>query len=545
MVRAIMSSKRAAGFSLDAALEDPGFTPSASDIEPLLDLVLGSDASRPAEKAIARIDGAVVAAIARRFTAERREKAKRVLLRIATQRAQRGEGAEAASLLEIALRDPDPGTRATAARLATTLGDARLIDLAAAEGDARVRGALGEALGMQGDARALALLAEGDARGPRAERARLVAERAGLRAEPSRVRADVPLGTLDGSPSRVRFFSRSGLERVLMSELTELGVASDLAPTPGRVDGKTTRDFSALLRARTALAFGVCIDAVRAPKESDAVLVARALTGKRARRIFAALTEGPVRVRIAWADGGKRRKDTWRVAELLQGTDIVSDSRDAPWEAQVELAEGGVALTLVPALDDPRFAYRVADVPAASHPTIAAAIARIGGAKPDDVVWDPFVGSGLELCERAKLGPYAQLIGTDIDPRALERARENLTSLGAKSFDLVCADAREKDPGRVTLVLTNPPMGRRVARGEDLDGLMIDVVTRAAHALAPGGRLVILSPRAAETARTARTLGLELTSVHPVDMGGFFAELQRFDRPRTSKDDEGFRMPRR
>ncbi len=529
-----MSTKRAAGFSIDAALRDPGFTPSSGDIEALLDRVLKSDEPRPAEKAIARIEGPVVEAVARRYAIERKEKAKRTLLRLAAQRAARGEGRAAASLLETALGDPDPGTRAAAARYAATLGDTRLVELAATQGDARVRGALGEALGMQGDARALPLLRSGDGGGGRAERARMVVERAQLRTEASRVRTDVKLGGIEsgGGPARIRFFTRSGLERVLLAEVEEKGLASALTPTPGRLDARTTGDLASLFGARTALGFGICIDATRAADEGDAELVARALTGKRARRIFAALTEGPVRVRVAWADGRKRRKETWRIAELLRegDGDIVSDSRDVPWEAVVDLQPDGIGLTLKPELDDPRFTYRVADVPAASHPTIAAAIARVGGMRKDDVVWDPFVGSGLELCERAMLGPYTRLLGMDIDPRALERARENLRSLGAKSTDLVCGDARVRDPGRVTLVLTNPPMGRRVARGEDLDGLMIDVVTRAARALVPGGRMVILSPRAAETARTAKSLGLQLTQVYPVDMGGFFAELQRFDR---------------
>ena len=40
------------------------------------------------------------------------------------------------------------------------------------------------------------------------------------------------------------------------------------------------------------------------------------------------------------------------------------------------------------------------------------------GARADDVVWDPFVGSGTELVERALAGPYARLLGSDTDPRS-------------------------------------------------------------------------------------------------------------------------------
>jgi len=75
---------------------------------------------------------------------------------------------------------------------------------------------------------------------------------------------------------------------------------------------------------------------------------------------------------------------------------------------------------------DERFAYRTETVAASSHPTIAAALVRLVPPREDDVVWDPFVGSALELIERARLGPYRALHGTDVDEGALEAARANL-----------------------------------------------------------------------------------------------------------------------
>ncbi|MFY0536671.1 TRM11 family SAM-dependent methyltransferase [Nannocystis pusilla] len=120
-----------------------------------------------------------------------------------------------------------------------------------------------------------------------------------------------------------------------------------------------------------------------------------------------------------------------------------------------------------PALEsaDPRFSYRSGDVPAASHPTIAAALARLAEVRQDDVVWDPFVGSGLELCERGLLGPAASLLGTDLDPRALAVAAANLRNAGLRA-ELTQADATTHRPAGVTLIVTNPPMGRRVHRGD-------------------------------------------------------------------------------
>ncbi|MFZ6180081.1 HEAT repeat domain-containing protein [Nannocystis pusilla] len=184
-----------------------------------------------------------------------------------------------------------------------------------------------------------------------------------------------------------------------------------------------------------------------------------------------------------------------------------------------------------PALEsaDPRFAYRSGDVPAASHPTIAAALARLAEVRPDDVVWDPFVGSGLELCERGLLGPAATLLGTDLDPRALAVAAANLRNAGLRA-ELTQADATTHRPTGVTLIVTNPPMGRRVHRG-DVGPLLTAFVANAAAVLAPGGRLAWISPLPRVTDPALQAAGLVLRGSLTLDMGGFTGQLQRWDKP--------------
>jgi 23S rRNA G2445 N2-methylase RlmL len=187
-----------------------------------------------------------------------------------------------------------------------------------------------------------------------------------------------------------------------------------------------------------------------------------------------------------------------------------------------------VRVELVPTVGDPRFSYRQGDVPAASHPTIAAALARLAGAGPNDVVWDPFVGSGLELCERSLLGPSRRLLGTDLDVAALDVARENLRAAGARSFELVRADALAFRPAeRPSVILTNPPMGRRVHRSADLGALLERFVAHAAAVLAPDrGRLVWITPMPDRTGAAARRAGLSPQFERDVDMGGFRARMQ-------------------
>lgn len=242
-----------------------------------------------------------------------------------------------------------------------------------------------------------------------------------------------------------------------------------------------------------------------------------------------AWTDGPIRWRLGFAHG-HRRAVIWRVARDVSAAvpDLINDPTATTWDAIVD--DDARTLALAPRrLEDPRFAYRVADVPAASHPTVAAALAWLGEARPTDRVWDPFCGSGLELVERARRGPWRSLLGTDVDPTALDAARANLAAAGV-SAELAIADARHHAQAAADLIVTNPPLGSRVRL--DAVALLIAALPNLARALAPGGRLVWITPAPRKTTPVAERLGLACLRRYPVDLGGVRGQLERWDRPR-------------
>jgi 23S rRNA G2445 N2-methylase RlmL len=233
---------------------------------------------------------------------------------------------------------------------------------------------------------------------------------------------------------------------------------------------------------------------------------------------------------LAFAEGGHQRDKVWRLAAAIAGriSWFHNDPQESLWEVLVDTRRS--TLELCPRrFDDPRFSYRSKDVPAASHPTVAAALARVAGARAEDIVWDPFVGSGLELIERGLLGPFRELHGSDLEKSALTAARSN-AERAQLSVELSQGDARHHRVKHVSLIISNPPMGRRLARDGNLGPLLDAFLANAAASLVPGGRLVWLSPFADRTASRARQLGLKVTRHDPVDLGGFPAELQRFDK---------------
>jgi len=243
------------------------------------------------------------------------------------------------------------------------------------------------------------------------------------------------------------------------------------------------------------------------------------------RALLQAWTRGPIRWRLGFAQGHKRAV-VWNVAKEVtaRAPELINDPTQTTWDVLV----GDDALELAPRrFDDPRFAWRVADIPAASHPTVAAALAYVGEAKKGDRVWDPFVGSAAELIERTRLGAYASLLGTDLDDKALAAARLNLASAHVEAT-LATADARTHDPGDIDLIVTNPPLGSRVQI--DAAALLVAALPNFARALAPGGRLVWITPAQRKTTKVAEQLGLRRTRSLAVDLGGVRGHLERWER---------------
>jgi 23S rRNA G2445 N2-methylase RlmL len=523
--------------NLAEAVLDPGFTPRARDLDPLVDLLADDAVVKPVERAIARLGPSALEGLHARFAAAVPPLRARVFKAIARLIADPRARATALS----ALSDRDPKTRRNAAIAlghVTTPAERTEVEaalLAAWRDDPRpeMRRTIAASLGKVGGPASAALLSEASGADD-AELAR-IASRASLMAQRTASRPDggrVDDGRAPGRPVDVEVSARRGLEGLLAQELRAVqGLTEVRVTAPGRVRARLADAPRSLFAARTMLSFAFPLPTEwLAERETLEEGVARALAGAEARAVLAAFTDGAPRYRVAWAGGGHRRAATWDVVKAVaeRRPDLTNDPTASAWE--VVIAENGrfVDVSLAPrALDDPRFAWRRADVPAASHPTIAAALARVAGARDDDVAWDPFVGSGSELVERARLGPYVALHGSDIEPRALEAARANLDAAGVRAT-LERGDALLVRPAGVTLVITNPPMGRRAARSSGLADLLDRLVGHVATVLVPGGRFVWITPWAARARAAAARAGLALDEAWTVDMGGFDAELQRW-----------------
>ena len=568
---------RAPDFDLARELAKPGFTPAARDAPALVELIVAGDepAATRAAPALARLGDAGRAAVAARLahidegdrgtrttpvgidagvpprrarvdegartSAARKgtaagqplahidEGARARLVAVVGLLARAGDDAARAMLLAHT-GDAAPRVRKAAAVALGKLGgdDARHALLArwdASDALPDERRALAEALGKVGGDEALARLRALDAGDDaelmrRRDRAVLMADRTAQRDVASTIVADIR----PPAPVTVELGCRAGLGPLLLEELAALGIAAQ--PTGDR--GATlalAAPLSSLFAAR--LWATVAIPIPLAADDDLATAITRTIASPRLLGLLRAWTRGPIRWRLGFAHGHKRAI-VWRVARdaATAGADLINDPTSTTWDLLVDDEQR--TLAVVPRrLDDPRFAYRAADIPAASHPTVAAALAWLAEPRSGDRVWDPFCGSGVELVERARRGPARALLGTDIDAAALDAARRNLDAAGVRA-ELAPADARTHDPGPIDLVITNPPLGSRVRL--DAGALLVAALPNLARALAPRGRLVWITPSARKTTPAAEQLGLVRIRSLAVDLGGVRGHVERWDR---------------
>jgi precorrin-6B methylase 2 len=516
-----------------ALLLERSFVPAQRDLPWLLGALAAEDdkRARAAGRALSRVKELAVPELLAAY-----EKSQAPLrARIVRFLGQALDADQAREFLMRALVDRDPKAKRMAVSGLGRVGGAsvesalrRLYDT---EETPALRKAIVEAIGRMGNedsAQWISSLPRGDEETEKVRaRALLMLKRGPARAAGTTIDAHVEAE----EPVSIVVWCRSGFEDVLTGELLACESLVDVKRASiGTITATLVGPIAPLLDVRSALGFGFRVSPVdRRIGEPLEKTMARAVTCAESLRVFAAYTMGVVRYRIELVRQGKQRSLVWSVAAEVARTapNLINDPNEAPWELRLDSDDARVFLTIVPrALEDERFEYREEAVPAASHPTVAVALARLANPRNYDAIWDPFCGSGTELIECARLAPRAKMFGSDLDPKAVATAQANAAKAGFTSIEYRVGDALDLVPPEVTLIISNPPMGRRVGEGSETHDLVERFVVRAARILAPGGKIVWLTPNAVRTRNAAERMGLTVELERPVDLGGFDVTLQ-------------------
>jgi len=140
-------------------------------------------------------------------------------------------------------------------------------------------------------------------------------------------------------------------------------------------------------------------------------------------------------------------------------------------------------------------AWRTVNYPGAVNATIAATVLDLLQVGAEDSLLDMTCGSGTFLIEQLHDTAPARTVGVDVDPNAIDAAREHQRAARRKGhIDWIEGDVltTELEPG-FSRILTNPPWGTLHGEHETNEQLLADLLHRAAELAAPRARLGVLT----------------------------------------------------
>jgi 23S rRNA G2445 N2-methylase RlmL len=181
----------------------------------------------------------------------------------------------------------------------------------------------------------------------------------------------------------------------------------------------------------------------------------------------------------------ERRDHTWRLDETAADVEF--------WTTQIE-----DELLVAVRLSDERMRhrdYKIAHRPGSLRPSVAAAMAWLSETRDDDILLDPFCGVGTVLIERAHMGRYRNLIGSDRDSAAIRAARENI---GPRYKPIEVhedwdAGALPLADASVTKIVTNLPWGIKHGSHATNRRLYGDWIAELNRVLRQNGKMVLLT----------------------------------------------------
>jgi len=136
--------------------------------------------------------------------------------------------------------------------------------------------------------------------------------------------------------------------------------------------------------------------------------------------------------------------------------------------------------------------YKKVHLAGSLKPPVAAAMLRLIGLTPGQLLLDPCCGAGTILAEAGKCG--AAVWGGDIDLTAISAARMNARAAGVDA-NIIAWDARALPipSGSIDRIASNLPWGRQVNIDCSLALFYRDVCAEMRRTLAPGGRIALLT----------------------------------------------------
>jgi len=151
--------------------------------------------------------------------------------------------------------------------------------------------------------------------------------------------------------------------------------------------------------------------------------------------------------------------------------------------------------------------------PSAMPSKLARCMVNLAHAKVEEIMLDPFCGTGSSLIEATYIGCHA--LGMDAAKRMVLGCRENLQFFNIKAEGLILADARKLPFSKIDCIVTDPPYGRSASTLKSTTRELVqDVLTLAYSLLPKGHRICIASPKTLNISTIGTAIGFKHVESH-------------------------------
>ncbi len=147
--------------------------------------------------------------------------------------------------------------------------------------------------------------------------------------------------------------------------------------------------------------------------------------------------------------------------------------------------------------------------PISLHPKIALGLVNLSCVKKEEVLLDPFCGTGGILLEAGLIG--IKVIGSDIEDKMIKGCKQTLEEYDIKNFDLFCKDIGDVETyiTSVDAIVTDLPYGKSTTtKGEQMSLLYDRAFKSFKKILGKGKRAVIGMPNTQAITQCEKYLNL-------------------------------------
>ncbi|MEM3699506.1 MAG: THUMP domain-containing protein [Candidatus Bathyarchaeia archaeon] len=151
--------------------------------------------------------------------------------------------------------------------------------------------------------------------------------------------------------------------------------------------------------------------------------------------------------------------------------------------------------------------------PSAMPAKLARCMVNLARPKVDELVFDPFCGTGTMLIEAALIG--CRVLGLDIQRRMVRGALKNMDYFHIKPESVILADAKNPPIRKVDCVVTDPPYGKSATTLKRTTKQIIEETLTAVYdMLGKGKRVCMAAPKTLNIGKMGTVFGYKHLESH-------------------------------